>query len=1627
MPSATIGGFTTGNQIDLASIEFDSGGSAQLESGNLLHINENGANYYLQLDPTQQSMGGYFKLSDDGSGGTEITANTLIYTEIGFPFGPSTFGLFGLNDAGEIVGDYYGSSDGLVHGFIYGDGNLINMPDYPGANSTQPLAISDSGEIVGYYYNAVTAGGFTYTGGANGTYTEFGNPSDPNTVYIPRGINNAGHIVGWTGGSFTQGFFYDGSNYTTLNDPVGAGGTYALGINDADKIVGYYNSGGQEHGFIYSRGTYTSLDVPDAADTQPLDINDKGDVVGYYVAMDGASHGFLYTGGEFFTLNPPGALPGAFGGTSEAWGINNSNQIVGYGYGGQPTQYPQYFIYFASPLQQLSGQLALTSVTEGATTTGQVATFTDADLTDTSNSTHFYADEGADTVTVAITRTADGMQIAPTGTVTVADAALSAIGTTITGTEGAAISNATVATFTDGNPHATASDFTATIDWGDGTSTSGTVVAQNGGGFAVDGGHSYAEDGQYSGQATINDAGGSTASASFAVAVDPSAPVITTLVGQHGSAIEAQGTGEAGDTITLYADSDTTLVGTGTVAADGNFDITTSTTFADGWHTLTATQSDAVGLTSTASASFPVLVMPTYSYTTLIDPTAVAGGDYLVVGYDQARSINSSGQVVGNYYNGTSYHYQAFIYSNGIYTNLIDPSQGPNGQTYAFSINDSGQVVGTYYGPSGQGAFIYSNSTYTNLFDPLSSNGGTLGAQSINSSGQVVGYCFGPNESEEGFLYSNGIYTNLIDPSQGPLFGTIPTSINSSGQVVGVYEPNGSSEESFLYSDGVYTDLIDPSQGSNGSTSAQSINDSGQVVGSYYNGTSWEGFLYSNGIYTDLIDPSQGSNGSTYAGSINDSGQVVGSYYNSTSYGGFLYSNGIYTDFINLSPQSINDAGQIVGSYTIGGTSYGFLASPLPLSGQLVLTSVTEGMATTEPVVTFSDPNITDTASSFAATVNWGDGTTETGTVTGANGSFAIAVPGSTHFYADESTDSATVTITRTVDDAQLVLTGTVTVTDAPLSATGTTVSGTEGVAISNATVATFTDANVRATASNFTATIDWGDGTSTSGTVVAQNGGGFAVDGGHTYAEDGQYSGQATINEVGGSTASTGFAVAANPTAPVITTTLVLQPAMAIEVKGTGAVGNSVALYADAGTTPVGTGRIAANGSFDIITWVTFAGGSHTLTATQTDAQGLTSTISTSAEVDTPCYCAGTLILTDRGEVAVEMLAIGDNVITADGSIRLIRWIGRRSYAGRFARGSHVLPICIKAGALDVDQPRRDLWISPHHAMFLDGVLIEAIDLVNGVSIVQADRVERIDYFHIELDTHDIIVAEGALSESFVDDDSRAMFQNAHEFKGLYPDVPTVPARYCAPRLAFGAEVEAAKQRIAHRAGILYVRPPAANTLRALVIDSRCPEVGHDGGSNAILDHMRALQAAGFQVSFLALHRDGMNTRALSSLGVTMLSLPASGRVSEVMRAHAGQFDLVYLHRVERAMHCLKLARQYFDAQIVYSVADLHHLRLKAQSRIDQEHAFELIQEAQMLALQELTAALAADCVITHSVSEAAQLEQLKTIADARKVRVVPWTVPVAPVHRPFADRSGVAFIGGFAHAPNVDAARWR
>ncbi len=185
-------------------------------------------------------------------------------------------------------------------------------------------------------------------------------------------------------------------------------------------------------------------------------------------------------------------------------------------------------------------------------------------------------------------------------------------------------------------------------------------------------------------------------------------------------------------------------------------------------------------------------------------------------------------------------------------------------------------------------------------------------------------------------------------------------------------------------------------------------------------------------------------------------------------------------------------------------------------------------------------------------------------------------------------------------------------------------------------------------------------------------------------------------------------------------------------------------------------------------------------------------------------CFAAGTRIATPRGEILVEELIIGDAVKTVHGASKPIKWIGRSSYNGRFITNDHLmLPVCIKRNAIAENMPARDLFVSPGHAIYVDGILIPAWRLINGVTITQAASVERVSYFHIELADHDVILAEGCPAESFLDDGFRNRFHNHYEFYTLYPNDRAVSKVSHLPRVEDGFLLQAVQQRLAARAGL--------------------------------------------------------------------------------------------------------------------------------------------------------------------------------------------------------------------------------
>ncbi|MCV9967722.1 Hint domain-containing protein [Pararhizobium sp. BT-229] len=155
-------------------------------------------------------------------------------------------------------------------------------------------------------------------------------------------------------------------------------------------------------------------------------------------------------------------------------------------------------------------------------------------------------------------------------------------------------------------------------------------------------------------------------------------------------------------------------------------------------------------------------------------------------------------------------------------------------------------------------------------------------------------------------------------------------------------------------------------------------------------------------------------------------------------------------------------------------------------------------------------------------------------------------------------------------------------------------------------------------------------------------------------------------------------------------------------------------------------------------------------------------------------CFLRGTAIGTPTGEVCIEHLRIGDFVKTVRGKAMAVKWIGRHMFKRSGPSWSaSAVPIRISRHALDERTPHRDLYLSAGHALFIDGVLIRVKDLVNGVSIapaVPADR-EAIEYYHIVLESHEVILAEGASAETFFfKANNHEDFTNFAEFGRLYP-----------------------------------------------------------------------------------------------------------------------------------------------------------------------------------------------------------------------------------------------------------------
>lgn len=144
-------------------------------------------------------------------------------------------------------------------------------------------------------------------------------------------------------------------------------------------------------------------------------------------------------------------------------------------------------------------------------------------------------------------------------------------------------------------------------------------------------------------------------------------------------------------------------------------------------------------------------------------------------------------------------------------------------------------------------------------------------------------------------------------------------------------------------------------------------------------------------------------------------------------------------------------------------------------------------------------------------------------------------------------------------------------------------------------------------------------------------------------------------------------------------------------------------------------------------------------------------------------CFLAGTRIRTTSGLVAVEELHIGDTVFTVLGDVKPIKWIGKQE-------ATSTAPVKIAKFAIDGTAPLRDLYVTPRHAIYIDGYLVPAINLVNGTTVIANSKAElsTYTYYHIEFENHEVIEAEGLTVESYLAEDG-VDFSNADDYVALY------------------------------------------------------------------------------------------------------------------------------------------------------------------------------------------------------------------------------------------------------------------
>ncbi len=649
---------------------------------------------------------------------------------------------------------------------------------------------------------------------------------------------------------------------------------------------------------------------------------------------------------------------------------------------------------------------------------------------------------------------------------------------------------------------ATAADFTASLDWGDGTTSAGIITAGADGGFDITGTHTYTLAGAYPIAVTVADAGGALVGSALSQANVAAAPTTVTAGGRQVEATAGQAfTGvvatftavgttatAANFTTTIDWGDGTTSAGTVTAGANGGFDVTGTHTYANShWSGL----SYPFGAVGTLGDQFAILT------TTIFDIAAST----TVTAQSLARIIPVPPTIVANGVNVQAADGSQFT---GVVATFTSAGAAAAAANFTASLDwGDGTTSAGIIAPNARGGFdVRGSHTY-----------------SLAASRDFPWLRFGPGEDFGNGYYVIGVtVTNnqtgdratsrslaTVTPAASPIVVTAPNLAATDGQaftgVVATFTAAGAATAAS------FTAAID---WGDGTTSAGAVTANAQ------------GGFDVSGTHT-------------YA-NVANTGPVWG---DDSGFGARAHRFAVGGAGFTLAVTVRNTTTGDVGTARAG---VGVTPAPAP-----VLTTGTQFNAVMDTafagvVATFTAVGATATGADFTAAIDWGDGTTSEGTVT-ANGQGGFDVSG-THtctaagqgdsgsywrhrhgwlaVFGDDSGSGAesflvTTTLRRTSDGTTAMAVSLAAVAPAPpkLLTSGEDIGLTAGEAF-DGLVANFSDAE-SAAASSFTATVDWGDGTTSAGGIAVTPGDGFVVTGTHAYAYGGSYVVYVRVTDAGG------------------------------------------------------------------------------------------------------------------------------------------------------------------------------------------------------------------------------------------------------------------------------------------------------------------------------------------------------------------------------------------------------------------------------------------------------------------------------------------------------------------------------